>query len=124
MTVYQKHLLKRLPSRVYGFNFDNQMGRSELLVPVNEYLGPKHKVQVLNMNCLDVWDKHFTICNKKTYIYIYIYAYNEVRYGVSVQINKTTISRKTVKLEISMNPLHAMRGGREFLRQTNCRTPG
>ena len=61
---------------------------------------------------------------KNIYIYIYIYAYKEVRYSVSVQINKTTTSRKVVKLEIGINPLHAVRGGREFIWQTNCCAPG
>ena len=47
-----------------------------------------------------------------------------MRYNVSVQIDKTTTSRRTVKLEISTNPLHAVRGGREFLLQINCRALG
>ena len=47
-----------------------------------------------------------------------------MRYNVSVQIDKTTTSRKTVKLEIGTNPLHAVRGGREFFQQTNSRAPG
>ena len=54
------------------------------------------------------------------YIYLFIYMYNKMKYGVSIQINKTTISGKTVKLEITTNPLHIVRGGRGFLRQTNC----
>ena len=54
---------------------------------------------------------------------MYSYSYKKMRYNVSVQINKTITSRKTVKLEISTNPLHVVRGGREFLRQTNCCAP-
>ena len=34
-----------------------------------------------------------------------------MRYNVSDQIDKTTTSRRTVKLEIGTNSLHAVRGG-------------
>ena len=33
-----------------------------------------------------------------------------MKYNVSIQVKKITISGKTVKLEINTNPLHAMRG--------------
>ena len=98
------------------------MGCLELSVPMNVYLGPEYKIQVPNVDCPNIRDKHFIIY--KIYIYIYICAYKEVRYSVSVQINKTTTSIKAIKLEISTNPLHAMTMGREFLRQTNCRALG
>ena len=94
------------------------MGRSELLVPVNEYLRSEYKVQIPNVDYPDVRDKHFAV-NKK-----YIYTYDKIKYSVSIQVNKTTVSGKTVKLEFNMNPLHAVRGGRGFLQQTNCRTLG
>ena len=38
-----------------------------------------------------------------------------MKYGVSIQVCKTTISGKIVKLEINTNPLHAVRGGKRFL---------
>ena len=47
-----------------------------------------------------------------------------MKYDISIQVNKTAVSRKTVRLEINTNPLHAVRGGRGFLRQTNCRASG
>ena len=37
-----------------------------------------------------------------------------MRYNVSVQIDKTTTSRKTIKLEIGTNPLRAVREGGNF----------
>ena len=98
------------------------MGRSELPDLVNKYLGPKYKVQILNMDYPDVRDKHFAIY--KIYNNNNNNNNNKMKYGVSIQVSKTTVSGKTVKLEINMNPLHAMRRGRGFLRQTNCRAPG
>ena len=94
------------------------MGCSDLPFPMNKYLGPEYKVQVPDVDCPDVRDKHFVVYKKNNK-----YMYNKMKYGVSIQINKTTIIGKTVKLEINTNPLHAMRGGRGFLRQTNCRAP-
>ena len=94
------------------------MGRSELPVPVNEYLRSEYKVQIPNVDYPDVRDKHFAVYKK------YIYTYDKIKYGVSIQVNKTTVSGKTVKLEFNMNPLHAVRGGRGFLQQTNCHALG
>ena len=73
---------KRLPGRVDGFDSKDQIGRSELPVPVNKYLEPKYKVQIPNMDYPDVRDKNFTVYKKKKYIYIYIY--NKVKYSVSI----------------------------------------
>ena len=46
------------------------MGRLELPVLVNKYLEPEYKVQIPNVDYLDVRDKHFVVYK---YIYIYIY---------------------------------------------------
>ena len=94
------------------------MGRLELPILVNKYLEPEYKVQIPNVDYLDVRDKHFVV-----YKYIYIYIY-KIKYGVNIQVSKTTISGKIIKLEINTNPLHAVRGGRGFLWQTNCHAPG
>ena len=75
----------------------------ELSVLMNVYLRPEYKIQVPNMNYPDIRDKHFTLCKKN----IYTHSYKKMRYNVSVQIDKTTTSRKIVKLEIGTNPLHA-----------------
>ena len=79
------------------------------------------------MDYPDFWDKHIAAYKKKKKkkknIYIYIYTYEKIKYGVRIQVNKTTISGKIVKLEINTNPFHAVRGGKGFLRQTNCRAP-
>ena len=77
---------------------------------MNVYLGSEYKIQVPNVNCPDIQDKHFTLCKRN----MYIHSYKKMRYNVSVQIDKTTTSRKTVKLEIGTNPLHAVRGGDFF----------
>ena len=90
---------------------------------MNKYLGPEYKVQIPNVDYPDVRDKYFAVY-KYIYIYIYIYIYNKMKYGVSIQVSKTTISGKIVKLEINTNPLHAMKGGRGFLQQTNCHALG
>ena len=45
------------------------MGRLELPVLVNKYLGPEYKVQIPNVDYPDVRDKHFVVYK---YIYIYI----------------------------------------------------
>ncbi|XP_023929642.1 uncharacterized protein LOC112040954 [Quercus suber] len=42
--IHQECLLKGLPGGVNWFNSENKVGRSELPVPVNEYLGLKHEV--------------------------------------------------------------------------------
>ena len=109
-----------LSGRVHGFDSEDQVGRSELPVPVNKYLGPEYKIQIPNVDFPEIRDKHFAVYK----IYIYIYIYDKIKYGVDIQISKTTISGKTVKLEINTNPLQVVRGGRGFLRQTNCRAPG
>ena len=88
---------------------------------MNKYLGPEYKVQIPNVDYLDVRDKHFVVYK---YIYIYIYIYNKIKYGVNIQVSKTTISGKIIKLEINTNSLHAVKGGRGFLWQTNCHAPG
>ena len=86
---------------------------------MNVNLGPIYKIQVPDVHCLDIQDKHFTLCKKN----IYIHSYKKVRYNVSIQIDKTTTSRKTVKLEIGTNPLRAMReGGGIFLANQLPRT--
>ena len=46
------------------------MGRSELLVLVNEYLGLEYKVQIPNVDYSDVRDKHFADYKEKIYICI------------------------------------------------------
>ena len=123
--VYQEHLPERLPCKVDGFDSEDQVGRSKLPVLMNEYLRSEYKVQIPDMDYPDVRNEHFAVCKKKNkiYIYIYIYTYDKIRNYVSIQINATTISKETIKLEINMNPLHAVRGGRGFLQQTNCRAP-
>ena len=65
------------------------MGRSELPVPVNEYLGSEHEVQIPDVDYLDVRNKHFFVYKKKKDIYIYIYTHthNKMKDGISIQIN-------------------------------------
>jgi len=111
-SIYDKRGLstKRLPSRINRFNPENQMSCSELSVPMHEYLGPKDKIQVPDVHCPNVRDKHFTLCKR-------------TRYNISNQYDKTTAIRKTIKSKIDTNPLRVVRGGREFLQQTNCRAP-
>ena len=41
------------------------MGWSKLPVPVNKYLELEYKVQIPNVDYLDVRDKHFAIYKKK-----------------------------------------------------------
>ena len=77
---------------------------------MNVYLEPEYKIQVPNVNCPDIRDKHFTLCKRN----MYIHSYKKMRYNVSVQIDKTTTSRKTIKLEIGTNPLRAVREGGNF----------
>ena len=99
------------------------MGRSELPIPVNKYLELEYKVQIPNVDYPDVRDKHFAIYKKKNNNNNNNNNNNKMKYNVSIQVKKITISGKTVKLEINTNPLHAMRGGRGFIRQTNCHAP-
>ena len=47
-------MLEGLPGRVDRFDFENQMGCSELLVPMKKYLRPENKVQVPDVNYPDV----------------------------------------------------------------------
>ena len=66
------------------------MGRSELPVPVNEYLGSEHEVQIPDVDYLDVRNKHFFVYKKKKkyiYIYIYTHTHNKMKDGISIQIN-------------------------------------
>ena len=64
LAVNQKCLLERLLVRVDRFDFENQMGCSELPVPMNKNLGPEYKVQVPDVDHPDIWDKHFAIYKK------------------------------------------------------------
>ena len=41
------------------------MGRSELPIPMNEYLSPKYKIQVPYMNYPKFMGKHSAVCSKK-----------------------------------------------------------
>ena len=57
-------MLEGLLGRVDRFDSENQMGCLELLIPMNKNLGPEYKVQVPDMDYLDVWDKHFAVYKK------------------------------------------------------------
>ena len=41
------------------------MGRSELPIPMNKYLGPEYKIQIPYMNYPKILGKHFAVHNKK-----------------------------------------------------------
>ena len=57
-------MLEGLPGRVDRFDSENQMGCSELPVPMNKNLRPKYKVQVPDMDYSNVWDKYFVVHKK------------------------------------------------------------
>jgi len=40
---------------------------------MNVYLGPEYKIQVPNVDCPNIQDKHFIIYKKYIYIYIYVH---------------------------------------------------
>ena len=124
--IYQERLPERLLGRVDGFNSEDQVGRSELPVPVNDILDLSTKFKSLTWTTLTSGTNTFPSTKKKKYIYIYIHThtYNKMKDGVNIQINKTTKSNKTVRLESNTIPLHAVRGSMGFLPQTNCHAPG
>ena len=94
------------------------MGRLELPVLVNNISDLSTKFRSLT------WTTLMFGINTLSSTNIYIYIYNKIKYGVNIQVSKTTISGKIIKLEINTNPLHAVRGGRGFLWQTNCHALG
>ena len=63
--VYNEGLAERLPSGVHRVHTKDEMGCSELPVPMNKNLGPEYKVQVSNVNRSNILGKHRTVCNKR-----------------------------------------------------------
>ena len=56
--VYNKGLAEGLPSGIHRVHAEDEMGCSELLVPMNKNLGPEYKVQVSNVNRSNILGKH------------------------------------------------------------------
>ena len=56
--VYKESLAEGLPSRIHRVYIENEMGRLELLVPVNKNLEPKYEIQVPYMNRSNVLGEH------------------------------------------------------------------
>ena len=76
-----------------------------------KYLGPKDEIQVPDVNCPHVRAEQFTLCKR-------------TKYDISNLQERANSIKKVARLEIETNPLHGVKGGREFSRHTNCRVPG
>ena len=77
---------------------------------MHKYLGPKNEVQVLDVNCSHVRGEQFTL-------------YKRTKTDIS-SLQEKDNSIKIARSEINTNPLHGVRGGREFSRHTNFHAPG
>ena len=76
-----------------------------------KYLKPKNEIQVPDVNCPHVRGEQFTLCKR-------------TKHDISnLQERANSIKKKFARSEIVTNPLHGVRGGREFPRHTNCRAP-
>ena len=65
MAVYNKGLAEGLPSGIHRVHAEDEVGCPELPVPMHKNLGPEYKVQVPNVNCSNILDKHRTVCSKR-----------------------------------------------------------
>ena len=81
-TVNNKGLAEGLPSGVHRIYAKDEVRCTELPVPVPKNFGPKHKVQVSNVNRSDVLGKHRTVCNK--------------RWRVRVRVNKIVTNGRDI----------------------------
>ena len=64
-TVYNKGLAKGLPSGIHRVHAEDEMGCSELPIPMHKNLEPEYKVQVSNVNCSNILGKHRIVCSKR-----------------------------------------------------------
>ena len=64
-TIYNKGLAEGLPSGIHRVHAEDEVGCTELPVPMHKNLGPEYKVQVPNMNCFDILGKHRTAYSKR-----------------------------------------------------------
>ena len=76
-----------------------------------KYLGPKDEIQVPDVNCPHVQDEQFTLCKR-------------MKHDIDNLQERDNSIKKVARSEIETNPLHDVRGGREFPWHTNCRVPG
>ena len=75
-----------------------------------KYLEPKDEIQAPDVNCPHIWAEQFTLCKR-------------TKHDISNLQERANSIKKVAKSEIETNPLHSVRGGKEFPWHTNCRVP-